>query len=121
MGGDGQVQLSMNNLRFASGFARGDIPRDQESLRGSHIEIVTKEAKPFVFVNANAATISEKYSGLAIDLIERLASELEFTYDLTHVTDDTPTNDMISSVANGTYDMVIIIFLCSFLESIIDF
>lgn len=104
-----QVINSSQNQTFPSGSET--YPSDRPTLRGMHLQVVTQAvAKPFVLVpetySGNQSNVpQEDVEGIAILFLQALSLRLGFTYTLTVRNDMTKTNDVVESVADGTFDV----------------
>ncbi|CAM9260924.1 unnamed protein product [Chrysoparadoxa australica] len=82
-------------------------PSDRTTLIGARdLQVVVLSAPPFVFIDGSEEE-GFVYSGLSIGLMEQLGENLNFTYQLSHLDDDTPTNTVIDMMEVGTFDMAI--------------
>eukprot|EP00904_Undaria_pinnatifida_P014240 jgi/Undpi1/9947/HiC_scaffold_28.g12401.m1 len=99
-----KISPFQRNQTFPSG---GETyPFDRPTLSGRHFEVVTEEeSAPFAIVSGRETTSSD-YGGISMDLMKALSNRLGFTYNVSVANSTMSPDEVLASVADGTYDIV---------------
>lgn len=81
------------------------MPIDQETLAGSTVRVVTKEAVPFVEISYDDG--EPVYGGLCFDMLRELQRRIGFNVSIEHLDAAAATNDLIVKVENNEADIAL--------------
>ncbi|OSX75866.1 hypothetical protein BU14_0218s0032 [Porphyra umbilicalis] len=81
-------------------------PSDRPVIRSRKLRVLTQHAPPFVF-HKTFPDGTESFSGLSLELWNRVAEALLVDYELESISAATASNVMVDRVANGTVDLAL--------------
>jgi len=81
-------------------------PSDRPVIRNRKLKVLTQHAPPFVF-HHTFPDGTESFSGLSLELWNRVAEALLVDYELESISAATASNTMVDRVANGSVDLAL--------------
>lgn len=81
-------------------------PSDRSVIRSRKLKVLTQHAPPFV-IHKTFPDGTESFSGLSLELWNRVAETLLVDYELSSIPETSPSNSMVDAVVNGTVDLAL--------------
>lgn len=81
-------------------------PSDRPIIRSRKLKVLTQHAPPFV-IHKTFPDGTESFSGLSLELWNRVAEALLVDYELSSISATAPSNSMVDAVVNGTVDLAL--------------
>lgn len=81
-------------------------PSDRPVIRSRKLKVLTQHAPPFV-IHKVFPDGTESFSGLSLEMWNRVAEALLVDYELASIPATSPSNSMVDAVVNGTVDLAL--------------
>lgn len=81
-------------------------PSDRSVIRSRKLKVLTQHAPPFV-IHKVFPDGTESFSGLSLELWNRVAEALLVDYELSSIAASAPSNSMVDAIVNGTVDLAL--------------